>query len=172
MNVLVYSPPRLLRAQDGYTKRININKAVQPMLKKLSFAALLSAVMITSGCTTHLSEGQKRELDAYDQKGFKVEEKSVATAAVLGVFPMMGYGGHPVLAFTTLPLYPFLGPLWMPYDTAQSAKNRNYYATKEFVEREKRKALREIDHKMEDKALTYEQHIREQRLIEAKYSPY
>ncbi len=57
-------------------------------------------------------------------------------------------------------------------DEAQSAKNRNYYATKEFVEREKRKALREIDHKMEDKALTYEQHIREQRLIEAKYSPY
>lgn len=79
---------------------------------------------------------------------------------------------HPVLAVTTLPLYPFLGPLWMPYDSAQSAKNRNYYATKEFVEREKRKALTEIDHKMEDKQLTYEQHVREQRLIEAKYSPY
>lgn len=61
------------------------------MLKKLPFAALLCAVALASGCTTHLSEGQKRELDAYDQKGFKVEEKSVATAAVLGVFPMMGY---------------------------------------------------------------------------------
>lgn len=144
------------------------------MLKKLHFAALLSAVILASGCTTHLSEGQKRELDALDQKGLKVEEKSVGTAAVLGVLPMAGYfySGHPILAFTTLPLYPFLGPLWMPYDTAQSAKNRNYYATMEFVEREKRKALREIDHKMEDKALTYEQHIREQRLIEAKYSPY
>ncbi len=61
------------------------------MFKKLHVAALLSAAILASGCTTHLSEGQKRELDAYDQKGFKVEEKSVATAAVLGVFPMMGY---------------------------------------------------------------------------------
>lgn len=140
---------------------------------KLPLAALFSAVLLTSGCTTHLSEGQKRELDSYDQKGIKVEEKSVGTAAVLGVFPMAGYyTGHPVLAFTTLPLYPFLGPLWMPYDTAQSAKNRNYYATQEYVEREKRKALREIDHKMEDKQLSYEQHIREQREIEAKFSPY
>ncbi|MCV4065278.1 hypothetical protein ACRCQJ_12605 [Pseudomonas aeruginosa] len=144
------------------------------MLKKFPFAALLCAVALASGCTTHLSEGQKRELDAYEQKGLKAEEKSVGTAAVLGIFPMAGYfyTGHPALAVTTLPLYPFLGPLWMPYDTAQSAKNRNYYATKEFVEREKRKALTEIDHKMEDKQLTYEQHVREQRLIEAKYSPY
>lgn len=141
---------------------------------KLPLAALFSAILLAAGCTTHLSEGQKRELDAYDQKGFKVQEKSVGTAAVLGVFPLAGYlyAGHPVLAFTTLPLYPFLGPLWMPYDTAQSAKNRNYYATLEHVEREKRKALREIDHKMEDKELSYEQHIREQRAIEAKYSPY
>ncbi|MEX6780205.1 hypothetical protein [Pseudomonas aeruginosa] len=61
------------------------------MLNKLPFAALLSAVILATGCTTHLSEGQKRELDAFDQKGLKVEEKSVGTAAVLGVFPMAGY---------------------------------------------------------------------------------
>ncbi len=141
---------------------------------KLPFFALVGALIMATGCTTHLSDGQKRELDAYEKKGLKVEEKSVGTAAALGVLPMAGYffTGHPVLAVTTLPLYPFLGPIWMPYDTAQSAKNRNYYATQEFVEREKRKALSVIDQQMEDKKLSYEQHIREQRLIEAKYSPY
>lgn len=141
---------------------------------KLPFLALVGTMILASGCTTHLSEGQKRELDAFDKKGLKVEEKSVGTAAVLGIFPMAGnfYAGHHILAVTTLPLYPFLGPLWMPYDSAQSAKNRNYYATQEFVEREKRKALRAIDQQMEDKKLSYEQHIREQRIIEAKYSPY
>ncbi|HEC1425344.1 TPA: hypothetical protein R1W95_002149 [Pseudomonas aeruginosa] len=61
------------------------------MLKKLPFTALLCAVALASGCTTHLSEGQKRELDAYEQKGLKAEEKSVGTAAVLGIFPMAGY---------------------------------------------------------------------------------
>lgn len=60
----------------------------------------------------------------------------------------------------------------MPVDTGLAAQNRNYFATKEFVEREKRKALQEIDHKLEDKQISYEQHIREQRVIEAKYSPY
>jgi len=144
------------------------------MLMKLPFAALLAAALLATGCTTHLSDGQKRELDAYDKKGVMVEEKSVTAAGFLGILPMAGYfySGHPVLAFTTLPLYPFLGPLWMPYDTAQSAKNRNYYATQEHVEKEKRKALVEIDHKREDKQLSYEQHIREQRIIEAKFSPY
>jgi len=137
-------------------------------------ASLLVSVATLHGCTTHLSDGQKRELDAYDKKGLMVKEKSVGAAAILGVFPMVGYfyTGHPFLAFTSLPLYPFLGPLWMPYDTAQSAKNSNYYATKEHISREKRSAFREIDRKMEDKSLTYEQHLREQRAIEDKYDPY
>lgn len=143
-------------------------------MKKVLSSAIIAAAVLAQGCTTHLSHGQKRELAAYEEKGLLVQEKSVSTAAVLGVFPMAGYfyAGHPILAFTTLPLYPFLGPLWMPYDTAQSAKNRNYYATKENASREKAKALREIDHKLEDKQLSYEQHIREQRDIEAKYEPY
>lgn len=58
---------------------------------KLPFLALVGAMILASGCTTHLSEGQKRELDAFDKKGLKVEEKSVGTAAVLGIFPMAGY---------------------------------------------------------------------------------
>lgn len=143
-------------------------------IKSLFVALTIISTVALQACTTHLSDGQKRELDAYEAKGLAVQEKSVGTAALLGVLPMTGYlyTGHYVLAFTTLPLYPFLGPLWMPYDTAMSAKNRNYYATQENVSREKAKALRQIDRKMEDKVLSYEQHIREQRQIEEKYTPY
>ncbi len=144
------------------------------MNKKALFALIAAAAITLQGCTTHLSYGQKRELSAYTEKGLAVQEKSVATAGVLGIFPMAGYfyTGHPVLAFTTLPLYPFLGPLWMPFDVAGSAKNRNYYATKEHVSREKSKELRALDQRLEDKELSYEQHIREQRIIEAKYEAY
>jgi hypothetical protein len=133
--------------------------------------ALMAAAVALQGCTTHLSYGQKRELAAYQEKGLAVREKSPGTAAVLGIFPSAGYfyTGHPVLAITTLPLYPFLGPLWMPFDVAASAQNRNYYATQEHVAREKAAALRTLDQRLEDKELSYEQHIREQRAIEARY---
>lgn len=137
-------------------------------------AAVLAVTTLAQGCTTGLVEGQKRELEIYEQKGLLVKEKSPATAAVLGIFPAAGYfyTGHYVLAITTIPLYPFLGPLWMPFDAVGSAQSRNYYATKMEAERNKAAELRSIDQKMEDRLLTYEQHIREQRVIEAKYSAY
>lgn len=144
-------------------------------MKKLTkFAAILAVAITAQGCTTGLEIGQKRELATYEEKGLLVKEKSPAVAAALGVLPMAGYfyTGHYVLAFTTLPLYPFLGPLWMPFDAAGSAQSRNYYATKLEVERTKAVELRKIDQQMEDRKLTYEQHIREQRAIESKYSAY
>lgn len=141
--------------------------------KVVALAVLASAVMI-QGCTTHLSQGQKREMSAFKEKGLMVTEKSAGTAAILGIFPMVGYfyAGHPVLAFTTLPLYPFLGPLWMPFDTSGSVKNLNYYATKEHVSRSRSKELKLLDQRLQDKEIVLEQHIREQRLIEEKYEPY
>lgn len=144
------------------------------MIKKIAALTVIAAALVATGCTTHLSHGQKRELDAYKEKGFYQQEKQVGLAAGLGILPIVGYAysGHPILAVTTLPLYPFLGPLWMPYDTAQAALNRNFYATKEYVAREKAKALKEIDRQMEDKTLSYEQHIRQQREIEDKYASY
>ncbi|MCX2694979.1 hypothetical protein OO256_28715 [Pseudomonas sp. DCB_CB] len=144
------------------------------MKKITKFVAALAVAITAQGCTTGIVEGQKRELAIYEEKGLMVKEKSPGVAAALGVLPMAGYfyTGHYVLAFTTLPLYPFLGPLWMPFDAASSAESRNYYATKMEVERNKAIELRKIDQKMEDKRLTYEQHIREQRAIEAKYSAY
>lgn len=143
-------------------------------MKSLFAITTIALAVAVQGCTTHLAEGQKREMRVYEEKGLVVKEKSVGAAAVLGVFPVVGYAyaGHPVLAITTIPLYPFLGPLWMPFDTAASAKSRNYYATKAEAERSKARELRELDHKLEDRTLTYEQHIREQRAIEAKYSAY
>ncbi|MGP0171127.1 hypothetical protein ACSVIJ_04515 [Pseudomonas sp. NCHU5208] len=141
----------------------------------MKYLALLALGLATlTGCTTHLATGQKQELAVYESKGLVVEEKSVATAAVLGLLPgvpycyVRSYG----LCIATIPLYPFLGPLWQPFDVAGAAKAENYYATRAEVERQKAKALREIDHKLEDKQLTYEQHIREQRTIEARYSAY
>lgn len=144
------------------------------MIKKFSAVALVCGALLASGCATHLSPGQERELNGFKEKGLYVQEKNVAGAAALGIFPIAGYAyvGHTGLAITSLITWPFLGPLWMPFDTGFAAQNRNYYATLEYVEKEKRKALREIDYQLEDKTLSYEQHIREQRAIEAKYSPY
>ncbi|MBF6615492.1 MAG: hypothetical protein ITG07_02080 [Candidimonas sp.] len=143
-------------------------------MKNVLGLTAIAMVVALQGCTTHLAEGQKRELKVYEEKGLVVQEKSVGLAGVLGIFPAAGYFyvGHPVLAITTIPLYPALGPLWMPFDAAASAKSRNYYATKAEVERLKAQALRELDHKLEDRTLSYEQHIREQRVIEQKYSAY
>lgn len=144
-------------------------------MKNFTLSVLAVVLSFASGCTTHLAEGQKQELSIYESKGLVVKEKSVGAAAVLGLLPGVGYfyTGHPVLGITTIPLYVIsLGPLWMPFDTAAAAESRNYYSTKIQVERDRAKALRELDHKLEDKQLSYEQHLREQRLIEAKYSAY
>lgn len=142
------------------------------------FAAIIAGIslsVLATGCTTHLADGQKQELAVYESKGLVVKEKSPGLAAALGVLPGAGYfyTGHPVLGVTTIPLWVIsLGPLWMPFDAAAAAQTRNFYATRTQVERDKAKALRELDHRLEDKQLTYEQHLREQRTIEAKYSAY
>lgn len=142
------------------------------MLKKaLSLLVLATALQ---GCTTPLIEGQKQELATYEAKGLKVSERNEALAAGLGVLPMAGYlySGNYVLAFTTLPLYPFLGPLWMPFDTHSAAQARNYYATRTHAQFLKDQKLVENDKKYEDKTLTEIQYIRAQREIERQYAPY
>jgi small-conductance mechanosensitive channel len=143
-------------------------------VKKFLTIGAFGLAVALQGCTTHLASGQKNEYRTYEEKGLLVKERSVGTAGLLGILPVAGYAyaGNYVLAVTTIPLYPFLGPLWMPFDAAASVKTRNYYATRAEVERQKAKALRELDHKLEDRTLTYEQHIREQRAIEARYSAY
>lgn len=145
------------------------------MKRFLAATAMYLAVLSTlQGCTTQLIEGQKQELATYEQKGLKVEEKNPRVAAGLGVLPSAGYfyTGNWALAITTIPLYVFAGPLWMPFDTYNAAEARNYFATKASVERQKAKEIRENDHAMEDKKIDYEQHIRNQRTIEEKYSAY
>lgn len=144
------------------------------MLKKTTLLVAVGLALALQGCTTNLIEGQKQELATYKAKGLAVEEKNPATAAALGILPGAGYfyTGHYVLGFTTIPLYPFLGPLWMPFDTHSAAQARNYYATKASVEQQKRKAQVEIDRELEDKKLTYEQHLRKQRELDDKYSGY
>lgn len=145
-------------------------------MKRFFAATALSIIALSSlqGCTTQLIEGQKQELQTYESKGLLVKDKNPGVAAGLGVLPAIGYfyTGHPILAVTTIPLYVFLGPLWMPFDAYNAAEARNYYATRASVERAKAKAIRDNDHEMEDKKIDYEQHIRNQRVIEEKYSAY
>lgn len=143
-------------------------------IKTLAVVIALASATLLQGCTTPLAAGQEQEYDIYEHKGLAVHEKNVAVAGVVGILPAAGYfyTGHPVLAITTLPLYIFLGPLWMPFDAMNAAKVRNYYQTKIQVERTKANELQVLDRRLEDKSLTYEQHLREQRLIESKYSAY
>lgn len=146
------------------------------MKRTLASVALSAfALCALQGCTTQLIEGQKQELKTYESKGLLVEEKNPRLAAGLGVLPTAGYfyTGHPVIALTSIPLYVIsLGPLWMPFDSYNAAQARNYFATKASVERQKAKAIRDNDHDMEDKKISYEQHIRNQRVIEEKFSAY
>ncbi|MBA6119313.1 hypothetical protein IYR97_24540 (plasmid) [Pseudomonas fulva] len=145
-------------------------------MKRIAGIALAVSLAITAaGCTTHLDSGQEQEFSVYESKGLVVKEKSVGVAAALGILPAAGYfyTGHPVKGVFSIPLWVIsLGPLWMPLDNAQNARLINFYATRSQVERDKAKALRELDHRLEDRELTYEQHLREQRTIEAKYSAY
>lgn len=136
--------------------------------------ALLAMAVALQGCTTGLIDGQKRELETYRQKGLAVEDRNPATAATLGVFPIAGYAytGHYALMITTIPLYPFLGPLWMPFDTYGAAEARNYYATKESVERERLKAMRANDLEADEKRIDEVTHRRIRREIEEKYSAF
>lgn len=142
--------------------------------KKATLAALIGSTLLVSGCVTHLSPGQEREMAAYEAKGLAQTEKSPALAATLGIFPIAGYAytNHPIAATFSLLTWPFLGFLWQPWDNYLAAESNNFYSTQEFVTRSRRKELAVIDEKLEQKQLTYEQHLREQREIETKYSPY
>lgn len=143
--------------------------------KKVMFVStLLSATLLLQGCITPLEKGQKQELEVYRQKGLEVKEKSVAGAGVAGIFPTAGYfyTGHPVLAITTIPLYPLLGFLWMPFDAASAAENQNYYATKNAVERKKRQELSKLDDQFTTKQINEFDYIKKQREVNEKYSAY
>ncbi|MBI6727182.1 hypothetical protein YA0089_26570 [Pseudomonas viridiflava] len=141
------------------------------------FAGVVTAFLLAAslqGCVSRLNGEQEQMLSVYESKGFAVHEKNVGLSYGLGVLPIAGYAynGHYVLMITTIPLYPFLGPLWMPFDAAASARSTNYYATQRHVELLKRQEKKVADQEMEDKKITYEQHVRKEREIEDKYSPY
>lgn len=140
----------------------------------IKMALLSCAIMTSVGCTTHAMPAQETELEGYQQKGMEVKDKSPALAATLSVLPMAGYfyTGHPVLAITTLPLYPFLGFLWMPADNYSNAKLQNYYATKDQAERNRRKEITDLNSQLATKKITTDQYLLKQSEIDTKYSPY
>jgi hypothetical protein len=142
--------------------------------KMLVVSSIISSTVLLQGCISPLEKGQKQELAVYREKGLEVKEKSVVGAGVAGIFPTAGYfyTGHPVLAITTIPLYPLLGFLWMPFDAASAAENQNYYATKNEVERKKRQELAKLDDQYTTKQITEMEYIKKQRAVNEKYSAY
>lgn len=147
--------------------KLNIRFLVAPLIA-ISLAASLQ------GCVTRLDDGQIQQLDVYEKKGLAVHERNEGVAGVLGVLPMTGYAysGRYALAVFTIPLYPFAGPLWMPFDAAAAAKKRNYYATVAQVGRDQSKEKKLNDQALVDKKITYEQHMQAERAIEDKYAAF
>lgn len=146
-------------------------------MRKSNFfkGAILSCIMTSVvGCTTHAMPAQETELEGYQHKGMEVKEKSPGLAAGLSVLPMVGYfyTGHPVLAITTLPLYPFFGFLWMPADNYSNANLQNYYATKDKVERDRRKDIESLNTKLATKQIDADEYLLKQSEIDNKYAPY
>jgi hypothetical protein len=126
------------------------------------------------GCVTGLDETQLQKMDVYEKKGLLVKEKSPVAAGFLGVLPVTGYAytGHPFLSVTTIPLYPFFGPIWMSMDAVKAARSRNYYATELQVQRDESRDKKVNDKALLDKKITYEQHMTAERAIEDKYAAF
>lgn len=136
----------------------------------LSLSLALFATL--QGCVTRLDQGQLQELSVYEHKNLVVYEKSPVAAGIVGVLPSAGYfyTGHPVLAISTIPLYPFLGPLWMPFDAVAAAQSRNYYATVMQVKRDEARDKKLNDQALMDKKIDYTQHMQAERKIEDAYA--
>lgn len=129
--------------------------------------ALLSAVVL-SGCG--LNSRQEAELRAMQNDHVAVTEKSVGTAAALGILPGCGsfYTRQWGLGIVDLLLWPF-SILWDPIAGYSEAKMINYDVSRENVKGLKKKAITELDRQLEDKKITQETYTLEVRKIEKKY---
>lgn len=137
-------------------------------LRLLAAAALAVAI---SGCATPLHTGQKQELRGYQQKGLAIEEKNPGAAAALGILPGMGsfYTGHPVPGVVNLLFWP-LSILWEPVSGYNGAMVRNYYATKQSVDRARKKELSQLEDDFLAERVSKESFYLKKREIENKYA--
>lgn len=138
---------------------------------KIRLIAAFALVAGLAGCATPLHTGQKQELRGYEEKGVAIEVKNPGAAAALGLLPGMGsfYTGHPVPGVVNFIFWP-LSILWEPVSGYNGALVRNYYATKQSVEKQRKKELALLEDDFLADRLTKESFYLKKREIENKYS--
>lgn len=137
------------------------------MRRLLTCFALLSPWML-SGCG--LNSRQEAELRAMEGAHVAVEEKKSGTAAALGILPGFGafYTRQWGVGIVDLLLWPF-SVLWDPIVGYEEAKAINYDASRENVNRLRKKEMEELERQLQDKRISQEEYILQSRKIEKKY---
>jgi hypothetical protein len=137
------------------------------LLKRLT--ALL-AIGVVVGCTT-LTSQQKTQYDLMQKDGVLIQEKTPSTGAWFGLLPGGGsfYGRQPAVGVLDLLLWP-LSVLWDPVVGYETSKKVNYDLTVGSLQREKEKALSELENQKDLKNIDDVTYVARKREIEQKYN--
>ena len=133
-------------------------------------AALVLIVTLMQGCAT-LDNQQEVEYSLMERDGILVQEKTPSTGAWLGLLPGGGAfdGRSPWVGVTDLLLWP-LSILWDPIVGYERAKKVNYDVTLAHLDREKEKALADLDNKLRLEQISEQEYAVEKKAVEQKYS--
>jgi len=131
---------------------------------------VVSSIVLASGCTT-LNQQQKADYDLMERDGVLVKEKNPATGAWLGILPGGGgfYGREPVVGVVDLLLWP-ISVLWDPVVGYETSKKVNYTLTKASIQRDRDKALSDLENQHTLKQIDDAEYVAKKREIEQKYS--
>ena len=131
---------------------------------------VLLPVVLLLGCAT-LTSQQKVQYDLMQKDGVLVKEKTPATGAWFGILPGGGafYGRQPWVGVVDLLLWP-VSVLWDPVVGYETSKKVNYDLTVSSLQREKQKALNELENQKDLKKVDDAEYVTKKRDIEQKYS--
>ena len=116
---------------------------------------------------------QKAELDHYEARGMAVQEKNPGLGAGLGLLPGGGsfYGREYGFGVVNLLLWP-LSILWDPVSGYEASRSINYQATRTHIERQRKKALDELDAKLAGNEIDLKEYTLQRRQVEERYTAY
>lgn len=141
------------------------------MIKKIGFAVAVTAVLLLSGCASHgLNSVQNQEMNFYKTHGLEVKEKNPDAAAVLGILPGGGsfYAGEPAFGIVNLLMWP-LSILWDPFSGYYASEEKNYFATKMYVNRKKSSALSTLDTQLSIGIINQKDYVMKRAAVTNKY---
>lgn len=140
---------------------------------RVRFAIATLALALTTGCATGLNSVQKAELDHYEARGMAVQEKNPGLGAGLGLLPGGGsfYGREYGFGVVNLLLWP-LSILWDPVSGYEASRSINYQATRTHIERQRKKALDELDAKLAGNEIDLKAYTLQRRQVEERYTAY